>query len=84
MCCVSPGMPLPIPTHLSRPAPAVVPARARRPTRPPAAAALALCCAAGLVGFTLPSATFALPPGPIPQWIWTSRDCALGSPVELH
>ncbi|MFM8287869.1 MAG: c-type cytochrome [Planctomycetaceae bacterium] len=77
-------MPLPIPTHLSRPAPAVVLARARRPTRPLAAAVLALCCAAGLIGFTLPSATFALPPGPIPQWIWTSRDCALGSPVELH
>ena len=32
----------------------------------------------------LPQAALALPPGPIPQWIWTSRDCALGAPVELR
>jgi len=30
------------------------------------------------------TAVFALEPGPIPQWIWSSQDHALGAPVELR
>jgi len=36
-----------------------------------------------LVLVTCPESTLALGPGPVPQWIWTSRDSRLGVPVAL-
>lgn len=37
-----------------------------------------------LLAMVAATAVFALEPGPIPQWIWSSQDHALGAPVELR
>ena len=59
-----------------------------RPLPPPRNPFLPLfgtCLATCLMAVGMPApCVLALEPGPIPQWIWSSRDHALGSPVELR